>query len=270
MSYPESRIHMISPRTVIALESRLRNCRNVLTLGVKPNFEDYSPENAELIHRASIIYYPSLFYADLFASMGKKTFPGYHNYMCVQDKIKQTALFKLLKIPHPKTRVFYGRHQQKSITDFFSFPFIAKVPRGSALGRGVFLIKNKADLADYCRLNRTAYIQQYMPGDRDIRVVVIGARVVHAYWRIASPNEFRSNIALGGSIQLGNIPADALDLALDTARKCHWDDVGIDILLHGGKFYVLEGNMKYGRQGFTAAGIDYAEMMEQMIDRGEI
>ena len=132
------------------------------------------------------------------------------------------------------------------------------------------MIKNKADLADYCRLNRTAYIQQYMPGDRDIRVVVIGARVVHAYWRIASPNEFRSNIALGGSIQLGNIPADALDLALDTARKCHWDDVGIDILLHGGKFYVLEGNMKYGRQGFTAAGIDYAEMMEQMIDRGEI
>ncbi len=261
---------MPQPRTVIALEARLKNCRNVLTLGVKPNFEDYSPENAVLIRRAPIIYYPSLFYAHLFASINKKTFPGYHNYICVQDKIKQTALFKLQKIPHPETRVFYGRHQQKLIFDYFSFPFIAKIPRGSALGRGVFLIKTREDLAAYCQRTRTAYIQEYLPADRDIRVVVIGAKVVHAYWRIACCNEFRSNIALGGSIRLDNIPAEALNLALHTARKCRWDDVGIDILPHAGQFYVLEGNMKYGRQGFTAAGIDYVGMMAQMIDRGEI
>jgi ribosomal protein S6--L-glutamate ligase len=241
-----------------------------LTLGVKPNFEDYSSKDATLIRKAPVIYYPSLFYAALFASMGKKTFPGYHNYLCVQDKIKQTALFKLQQIQHPETRIFFGRHQQKAITHYFSFPFIAKIPRGSALGRGVFLIKTKADLADYCRMTRTAYIQQYLPTDRDIRVVVIGTKVAHAYWRIASGNEFRSNIAQGGSIHLDNIPSEALDLALYTARKCRWDDVGIDILPHGGKFYVLEGNMKYGRQGFVAAGIDYIEMMEGMIDKGEI
>ena len=261
---------MPKSRTVIALESRLRNCRNVLTLGVKPNFEDYSPENAARIRRASVIYYPSWFYAALFVSMGKKTFPGYHNYIGAQDKIKQTALFKLQKIPHPETRVFYGRHQQKLIPDYFSFPFIAKIPRGSAMGRGVFLVKNKADLADYCRMTRAAYIQEYLPSDRDIRVVIIGTNVAHAYWRVAPGDEFRSNIALGGSIHLGDIPAEVLDLALDTARKCRWNDVGIDILPHGAQFYVLEGNMKYGRQGFKAAGIDYVEMMERMIDRREI
>lgn len=241
-----------------------------MTLGVKPNFEDYSPKDATLIRKAPVIYYPSLFYAALFVSMGKKTFPGYHNYLCVQDKIKQTALFKLQQIPHPETRIFFGRHQQKSITHYFSFPFIAKIPRGSALGRGVFLIRTEAGLADYCRMTRTAYIQQYLPTDRDIRVVVIGTKVAHAYWRIAPDNEFRSNIAQGGSIQFNNIPPEALSLALNTARKCRWDDVGIDILPHGGKFYVLEGNMKYGRQGFVAAGIDYLEMMARMIDKGEI
>lgn len=261
---------MRQPGTVIALESRLRNCRNVLTLGVKPNFEDYGPENAALIRRAPVIYYPSLFYANLFASTGKKTFPGCHNYTCAQDKIRQSALFRLQKIPHPATRIFYGRRQKRSITDYFSFPFIAKIPRGSAMGRGVFLIRTGADLADYCRMTRTAYIQEYLPADRDIRVVVIGPKVVHAYWRIASCSEFRSNIALGGSIRLGNIPVEALNLALYTARKCRWDDVGIDILPHAGKFYVLEGNFKYGRQGFAAAGIDYIRMMEQMIENREI
>ena len=33
---------------------------------------------------------------------------------------------------------------------------------------------------------------------------------------------------------------------------------------------VLEANMKYGREGFRAAGIDYYAMMERMIDEGYI
>ena len=89
----------------IALEARLRTCRNVLTLGVRPNFSDYSQQEADLIRNAAKIYYPTTFYADLFDAMGKITFPSYHTYKCVQDKIKQTALFELLSIPHPKTRV---------------------------------------------------------------------------------------------------------------------------------------------------------------------
>ena len=123
----------------IALEARLRGCRNVLTLGVKPNFSDYSDEEAQRIRTARIIYYPTSYYADLFDAAGIKTFPSYHTYKCVQDKIKQTTLFQLLGIPHPRTRFYYGTHQKKKITEHFAFPFIGKIPRGSALGRGVFL-----------------------------------------------------------------------------------------------------------------------------------
>ena len=100
-------------KKVIALEARLRNCKNVLTLGVRPNFSDYSPREAELIRKADKIYYPTAFYADLFDAMGKATFPSYHTYKCAQDKIKQTALFDLLNLPHPRTRVFYGKRQKK-------------------------------------------------------------------------------------------------------------------------------------------------------------
>ena len=257
-------------RTVIALEARLRQCRNVRTLGVKTNFSDYDPDAAELIRRAGIIYYPTPFYADLFDAIGKRTFPSYHTYKCVQDKIKQSALFSLLAIPHPRTRVFYGRKQKKSIPRYFSFPLIAKTPRGSAMGRGVFLIQSQADLDGYCDGHQTAYVQEYLPSDRDIRVVVIGYRVVHAYWRIAPPDEFRSNIAVGGSVGLDPVPAAATELALSTARRCGWNDVGIDILPYRDRYYVLEANMKYGKEGFRTAGIDYIRMMEQMIRKGEI
>lgn len=254
----------------VALEGRLRRCRNVITLGVKTNFTDYNQEDARLIRDATRIYYPTVFYADLFDAMGKSTFPSYHTYKCVQDKIKQTALFELLGIPHPSTRVFYGKRQKGTILRFFRYPFVGKVPRGSAMGRGVHLIRNDEDLHRYLQGEHPAYIQAYLPHDRDMRIVIIGDRVVHAYWRVNPPEDFRSNVAVGGRIALNAVPQAALELALRTARLCGWNDVGIDICEHAGGFVVLEANMKYGKEGFKAAGIDYTEMMENLIEDGKI
>jgi ribosomal protein S6--L-glutamate ligase len=179
-------------------------------------------------------------------------------------------MFELLKIPHPRTRVYFGKRQKKSITDHFPFPFVAKVPRGSAMGRGVFLIRQDDDLQNYLKLTTTAYIQEYLPSDRDIRAVVIGDKIVHAYWRVAPEDDFRCNVAVGGRVSLDRVPPQALDLALYTARSCRWDDVGIDICQHDGDFYVLEANMKYGKEGFQQAGINYTALMEAMIDNEEI
>jgi ribosomal protein S6--L-glutamate ligase len=255
---------------VIALERRLRHCPHVLTLGVRPNLETYSEASLAMILAADKIYYPSVFYADLFDVMGKATFPSAHTYRFVQDKIKQTALFKLMGIPHPRTHVYYGRHQQRRIRTEFAYPVVAKVARGSALGRGVYLIRTDAQLAAYLADNRVAYIQTYLPIDRDIRAVVIGSQVVHAYWRVAPSGDFRTNISAGGRIRLDPVPPDALTLARETARRCGWDDVGLDICRCEGRWYVLEANMKYGKAGFRAAGIDYYHLMDTLIANGTL
>jgi ribosomal protein S6--L-glutamate ligase len=254
----------------VALEGRLRHCPQVVTLGVRPNFLDYDAAERQLIRRAGTIYYPSIFYADLLDTMGKKTFPSYHTYKFAQDKIKQTALFQMLEIPHPRTRFFFGRRQKATILSSFPLPLIAKVPRGSALGRGVFLIRTPEALAHYCQRFTPAYIQEYMPLERDMRVVVIGGKAVHAYWRIAREGEHRTNVAVGGAIDLSPVPAEAIHLAETTARSCRWDDVGMDICYHRGDYYVLEANMKYGHEGFRRAGIDYDQLMERFILDGEI
>jgi ribosomal protein S6--L-glutamate ligase len=255
---------------VIALEHRLRHCAGVTTLGVRPNYLDYTHDEKILIADAVKIYYPSSFYADMFAAMGKPVFPSVHTYRFAQDKIKQTALFSLLNIPHPVTRIFYGRTRREKILKHFSFPFIAKIPRGSALGRGVFLVRTPDQLENYLNLTKVAYIQHYHPIDRDLRVVIIGNRVVHAYWRINAPGEFRSNVGCGADIAFDHIPAPALTLALDVARRCGWNDVGLDLCSHNNRFYVLEANMKYGREGFVRAGKNYYQIMEEMIRSGEI
>lgn len=257
-------------RKVVALEKRLRNCRNVITLGVKTNFKDYLPEERRLIIDAPKIYYPSVFYADLLDTMGKAVFPSYHTYKCVQDKIKQTALLQMLNISHPRTQVFYGKRWLPKVAQSFSYPFIAKIPRGSAMGRGVFLVHSLDQLKAYQRISPVAYIQEYLPTDHDYRVVIIGRRVVHAYTRRARRDDFRSNISLGGTVELGTVPDAVIALALNTAKLCRWDDVGIDVLSHKGRLFVLEANMKYGKEGFRKAGIDYDQLMESLIENDKI
>lgn len=252
----------------LAIGARLKSRPGIHTLGFKPNFEDYTADERHLIRTAPRIYYPTAFYADLFNAMGKQTFPSFHTYKFAQDKIRQTAMFRLQKIPHPRTRVFYGPKQKQTILSCFTFPFVAKKPRGSSRGRHVFLIRNQTDLARYLESKSPAYIQEYIPAERDIRIVVIGKTAVLAHWRFSAPDDFRSNVSRGGEIRFDPVPDQALKLALGTAAACGWDDVGIDIMETDTGFQVIEGNMKYGTRGFRQAGIDYSGLLESMIVNG--
>ncbi len=240
------------------------------TLGFRPNFCDYTDKEVDLINNAGTIYWPTAFYAGLFTTMGKRIFPSINNYSFALDKIKQTAMFKLLDIPHPATRIFYGKKQKQAITDFFDFPFVAKIPRGSARGRGIFLIKTREELATYLKFPGPAYIQEYLPTNRDMRVIVIGKEIALAFWRVAKKGEFRTNLSQGGIIDLSPLPRQALELAVRTAIQCNWNDVGLDLMEHQGRFIVLEANMKYGTLGFKTAGINYKQMLENLIIKGKI
>jgi ribosomal protein S6--L-glutamate ligase len=255
---------------LVAIGARLQHCPRITTLGFRPNFSDYTPEERQRLLSARRVLYPTAFYAGLFHAMGKPTFPSFHTYTFAMDKIRQTAMFLMQGIPHPTTRIFYGPRQKQTILSEFSFPFIAKIPRGSARGTGVFLIRNPADLAVYLDRKDPAYIQEYLPLDRDIRVVIIGKTVALAYWRIALTGRFQTNISQGGEICLDPVPAAALELALTTAQKCGWDDVGVDIVESRGRFLVLEGNMKYGTKGFQKAGINYKQMLCDKILNKEV
>jgi ribosomal protein S6--L-glutamate ligase len=254
----------------VAIGAQLSHCENVITIGAKPNISDYHESEIELMRQADIIYYPTRLYADLFDSMGKRTFPNPTFYRYLGNKIKQTALFVMLGIPHPRTKVYYGERQKKSILSDFSFPFVAKVPRYSSGGKGVYLIRDEKDLAEYCKRKKIVYIQEYLKVDRDLRVVLINYRVVHAYWRIARTGNYRSNVSQGAKISFDGIPKEALDFSRKVTKLCKFDDVGLDVCKYRGTCYVLEANMLYGQKGFYRANLDRQKILQDMIEREEI
>ena len=253
----------------VALGSRLRGVPEVRTLGVKPNFTDYSSEERDLILDAKMILYPTDQYAEFLTTLGRAIFPSLETCLYSDDKIKQTTLFNMLGIPHPATRFYYHLHHAEVLKDW-SFPFIAKKPRASSQGRGVFKIERREQLESYLRMNPVAYIQEFIPHQQDLRVVLINYEPILAYWRIRNSRSFKTNVYQGGSISFDNIPEEGVALAKETARKCRFNDAGLDLLQHNGHWYVIEANMKYGRRGLAARELDLKEIIRQKLLSGEL
>jgi ribosomal protein S6--L-glutamate ligase len=175
----------------------------------------------------------------------------------------------MLQLHHPRTRFYYALHQGK-ILDDFEFPFVAKLPRASSRGRGVFLIRNEEDLETYLSRTNIAYIQEYLPHERDLRVVLIRYEPIIAYWRLRAEGTFKANLSQGGTPDFNDIPEEALDYARECARKCRFDDVGLDFICFHGTWYLIEANMKYGRKALKIKGLSIKEIIREKLLNGEI
>ncbi len=254
-------------RIRISLGKQMRASPSFDCYGVWPNWDDYAEEVKAAIVGAAEVFYPSPLYEDIFRSLGKETYPRNY-YAFLGNKIRQTSLFQFLGISHPRTRIYYGRNRLVRIGSDFPYPFVAKTPVGSSMGHGVYLIQGEAELANYLESHHPAYIQEYLPLSRDLRVVLIKGRVIHAYWRTHQPGEFRNNVAQGGMISFDAIPDEALHFAADAAGRCGFDEVGLDICHAHGRYYVIEANMVFGREGFRQAGLDFYEMLCVMEESG--
>ncbi len=257
----------------VAIGANLIRCPAVRYVGLRCNWDDYTPSEQTMLQKAQRIYFPTIFYAGALHSAGKSIFPSMASYLHLGDKVRQLALFRFLDCPMPRTRLFMGPapKRKRDILEQFDLPFIAKTPVGSGQGQGVFLIDSGKALTKYLSTNRgVSYIQEYIPMDRDLRVVIIGSTVVHAYWKRSLGTNFRTNVAQGGQISLNDIPEEALELALKTARAAGIDYAGFDLCWSGSRWLILEANINFGTEGFVAAGLSLETVLCDMIKRGTI
>jgi len=154
-----------------------------------------------------------------------------------------------------------------------ALPFVAKLPKAS-MGEGVWLIETYDDWNRYCERTDVLYVQEYLPLDRDARIVVVGDKVVTAYWRTQADQGFYNNISKGGRIDNSPVPAVMTDLALRLARDLEVDHAGFDIALVAGYPYVLEFNRLFGNQGLDQGGdlkeaiLEYLEQQSEPRDPG--
>jgi len=176
-------------------------------------------------------------------------FPSLATYHLGHDKVEMSRALRLVCPDNlPETEILSSSHSDISrILDTWSFPFVAKRVRSSQ-GDGVFLVENRQQLLDYAAHNEVLYIQKLLPIVRDLRVVVVGRRIIASYWREGT--SFHNNLARGARIRTDlPVPDDALALVESLARRLNIDHAGFDVAWVDGKPYVLEFNRLFGNRG---------------------
>lgn len=247
------------------------------TLGL-PNTTVLKPDNflrhRALLQEADWVLFPEYWQLNaLVHGLKCRVFPSVASYRIGHDKVEMTRAFQTVAPAHtPWTLIeANGPHEREQVWAAMTHPFVAKLPKAS-MGEGVWLIESRDDWRRYCEVTDVLYVQEYLPIDRDVRVVVIGDRVLTAYWRTQADQGFYNNVAKGGHIDNSPVPEAVTQLALKLARDLEVDHAGFDIALVDGYPYVLEFNRLFGNQGLglgselQGAILDYLQCQTEPRD----
>jgi RimK family alpha-L-glutamate ligase len=190
-----------------------------------------------------------------------------------KNKMMTSQLLSRAGIPIPKTMMVRFPIQEKLIAENIGYPCVVKVVTGS-YGAGVYLCEKKKDykkLVEFIESlgnKKTLLVQEYLgdhPGE-DLRVLVIGGKVVGAMKRTAPDGDFRANITNGGTGEGYEVTPEIDYIARETARTLGLTIAGIDLLFDKRGFRVCEANSNPGFSGFEKyCKVDVADLITEYI-----
>jgi ribosomal protein S6--L-glutamate ligase len=186
------------------------------------------------------------------------------------DKLLTHLALQRYKIPMPKTYITSTPEAAKKILEKVNYPIIMKFPQGTQ-GKGVMFADSFASASSMLdaltALRQPFIIQEYVEtGGIDIRVIVIGDKVVAAMKRKAVKGEERANIHAGGKGEPYQPDAHTKKIAVQTAKAIGADICAVDILESPKGPLVIEANLSPGLQGITeSTKIDIAEKIAKYL-----
>jgi RimK family alpha-L-glutamate ligase len=184
------------------------------------------------------------------------------------DKFLASALLARAGVPTPRTIACERAGDALAAFEELGGDVIVK-PLFGAMGAGMTRVDD-ADVA-YRVFHALAveravyYLQETLPGDRDLRAFVVGGRVLAAIERIGPG--WRKNVARGAEAHATELTAEQERLCLDAAAALGVDYAGVDLL--GEQVLELNGIPGWhGLQKATGAHVAAALVthMESQLD----
>lgn len=212
-------------------------------------------------------HYRGLYLSALLESCGVRVVNSFKaTHLCGDKLLTSLALFKA-GLPIPRFTVAFTAESALKAIEELGTPAVLKPLVGSH-GRLVSLVTD-LDLAKTLLeheeamgngLHRVHYIQQFVEKpSRDLRVVVVGSRVVASIYRYAPEGEWRTNVAMGGRAEPCRLSREAEELALRAVEALDAEVAGVDLMEAREGLLVNEVNPTVEFKGASqATGIDVA------------
>ncbi|MFX0555963.1 RimK family alpha-L-glutamate ligase [Maribacter sp. CXY002] len=189
-----------------------------------------------------------------------------------RNKIKTLQILAGKGIPIPYTLFSINPDNiQEQIDALGGAPVIIKIQEGTQ-GLGVILAettKSARSIIDtFYKMDTSILIQEYIAesNGEDIRIIVIGLKVVASMKRISIQDEFRSNVHRGGTVQKVKLTSKEKEIAINAAKYLGLGVAGVDILRSKKGPLLIEVNASPGLQGIeSATGVNVARAVIEFV-----
>lgn len=214
-----------------------------------------------------------------FERLNVPTLPNSDSIIASKDKMYAYQIMAQAGLPIPKTMLTRFPSNCELVEKQVGFPCVIKVVTGSH-GAGVYLCENTKQFEDLSELissldfKNSMIVQEYVQHSegRDLRVIVVGGRVIGAMLRQSTDGSFKANISRGGQGLPFQVDDDMELLAIQVAKVLNLDIAGVDLLFHKDGYKVCEANSSPGFKGFEQALdinvpqkiFDYAKMRSKL------
>lgn len=170
-------------------------------------------------------------------------------------------------IPVPDSHLALDTTQLNEERDHLATPAVQKAAIGT---HGESLRKVTAEEEVYpTHGRRRTLLQEFLQQETeqsDVRVYVVDGRVVGAMRRSSMEDDWRANVARGGTTEdvTDSLPSEATTIARAATRAIGLDMAGVDLMQQNDDWYVLEVNPTAGFKGlFDATGTSPAPYIAQ-------
>lgn len=192
--------------------------------------------------------------------------------LTAKDKIRTTIKLSSHGVKVPLTMFAKQPVHVKFITDKLGgLPIVAKTLSGSQ-GVGVMICKDaeqtNTSLESFHKLEVDVLLQRYIEsGAKDIRVIVVGDKVVSAMRRTGK-KDFRANISQGGSGEAVELSEADQALCIKASQVLGLEFSGVDLIKDQDEnSYVVEVNGNPGSKIIDITGHNYFQDLVEHIEK---
>lgn len=217
------------------------------------------------------------FLVEAIEEMGFKTRNSLKAISICKNKLNTLLVLKKAGLPVVEAAMNFSEYRLDPILNFFKEDeYVCKYTNGS-LGKGVAFLKTKLSLISTFELLASVDVQPSKilfekfikeSAGRDIRVIVVGNKVVASMERTSNGFDFRANLWGGG--KGSNFKADKKikEIAVQAIKTIGLDYGGVDFVMSKDGPIIIEVNANPGMKIEGATGINVAgEIIKYIINK---
>lgn len=191
-----------------------------------------------------------------------------------RNKVRTLQIMARKGIPIPETLFSVNPDNiEEQIKILGGTPVVIKLQEGTQ-GLGVILAETKKSaksiIDTFYKMDTSILIQKYIEesNGEDIRIFVVGKKIVASMKRKSGIDEFRSNVHRGGETELVKLSAKEQYIAINATKHIGLGVAGVDLIRSRKGPLLIEVNASPGLQGIEGAtGVNIAKEIVRYVEQ---